>query len=295
VASVPVMNRSDVVGAGESAGREVERASEGAARNPGLQKLARVGLYSRAAVYAVIAALALALALGAGGRTTDTRGALTAMSSAPLGGVLMGVVGAGLAALGIWFLIEAIVDPKRTGPTWKRVARRVAHLATGIAYGSLAFFAFRLLSGARGRSHGNAQAQSWTARALELPAGPVLVAIAGAIVAAIGLRRIWVGLRRKFKDNLELWRMGPGLRRWASPVGAAGFVAQGVVFGLIGVFFVQAALEHDAGEATGFDGALAAIARQPAGTILLAAVALGLLAYAAYAIIEGRYRRFRSA
>jgi hypothetical protein len=71
----------------------------------------------------------------------------------------------------------------------------------------------------------------------------------------------------------------------------AGFATQGLVFALVGLFFAQAALERDPGEATGFDGALQVIARQPLGMALLAATAVGLLAYAAYAFIEGAHRR----
>jgi hypothetical protein len=48
------------------------------------------------------------------------------------------------------------------------------------------------------------------------------------------------------------------------------------------------------GDATGFDGALAAIAAaRPWGPALLAAVAVGLFSYAAYSLVEGHHRRLR--
>jgi hypothetical protein len=47
----------------------------------------------------------------------------------------------------------------------------------------------------------------------------------------------------------------------------------------------------DAREATGFDGALAAVARQPSGMALLGALAIGLLAYAAFSVVEARHQR----
>ena len=55
-----------------------------------------------------------------------------------------------------------------------------------------------------------------------------------------------------------------------------GIAARGVVYIVVGVLAVKVAL-GDGGKATDQQGALAAIAKQPAGTWLLAAVAIGLL------------------
>jgi hypothetical protein len=286
---VPRFRRMDRADVG-AAGREVERVSGAAARRPWVQRLARAGFFSRAAVYGLVGLLALAVALGRGGRATDSRGALAVLARAPLGGVLLGAVAVGLAGLALWFIVEALADPDaRRGV--KGAAIRIGKVGAGLAYGSLAFFAFRLLVGAHTGPHGNAAARSGAARALDLPGGPVLVAIVGVAVMGVGGKQIWRGVRQRFTRRLDLARMGPRLARWARGLGTAGFVAQGTIFGIVGVTLVRAALAHDAREARGFDGALAAIARQPEGATLLAVAALGLLAYAAFAVVEGRYRR----
>jgi hypothetical protein len=69
----------------EEAWRTLQRAGDGSRRRPLVRALARAGYFARAAVYAVIAALALSVALGTGGRTTDTRGALATLARAPAG------------------------------------------------------------------------------------------------------------------------------------------------------------------------------------------------------------------
>lgn len=286
---VSVMMERPGAAAGE-AGERLQALSRDVASHPRLKRLARAGLYARAAVYAVVGLLALGLALGRGGETTDTKGALGTIARAPFGTAVLAVLAAGLAALGLWFVVEAIANVEgRRG--WKGAAGRVGQACAGIAYGWLALAAVKLVLGAREGPHGNAAARSWTARALELPAGRVLVALAGAVVLAVGLRRIWTGLRRRFMKKLEVARMGPALARAARVTGAAGLAAQGLVLAVVGGFLFQAALRASPGAARGFDGALAAVARQPSGATLLAAVALGLLAYAAYAALEGRYRR----
>ena len=74
-------------------------------------------------------------------------------------------------------------------------------------------------------------------------------------------------------------------------VGQIGHIARGIVFGMIGLFLIIAALHANPGEARGIDGALAALAEQSFGPILLGAVALGFVAYGLYMFAEARYRR----
>jgi hypothetical protein len=270
----------------------VERAGRRTARHPALLAAARAGYAARGVLYAVVGLLALALAAGAGGRATDSRGALATVAAAPAGRALVALLAVGLAALGAWLVIDAVADTDgRHRRGWKGAAVRVGRAISGLVHGSLALAAVRLALARSPGPGGDEVARSWTARALELPAGRVLVFAGGAIAIALGARRIWSGLRRSFLRDLDLSRAGSAIRTWASRAGMAGVTTQGAVFALVGVFFAQAAFERDPAEAAGFDGALGAIARQPYGVALLAAVAVGLVAYAAYSFIEGAHRK----
>ena len=132
-----------------------------------------------------------------------------------------------------------------------------------------------------------------TQRALDLPGGRWLVLAVAGVVIFVGARQAWRGMRRRFLEDLEVSRVPGPLRRWAAPLGAVGFSVQGAVFVLAGAFFAAAGIRDAPLTATGFDGALAVIARQRWGPALLAAVALGLFAYAAYSLLEGHHRRLR--
>jgi hypothetical protein len=272
--------------------RRVEQAGARSTRHPWLRRAATIGYAARGAVYAIIGLLALRLSLGAGGRTTDSRGAVATLAQAPFGKVLVLALALGLIGLSVWMLADAIGDPKRTRRSgFLAGASRLGEAVAGLAHAGLALAAVRVaLGGSVGRG-GDAVAQSWTAQALQLPAGRWLVLLAAAIVVIVGGRRIWSALRGSFVEQLDLSDAGARLRRWAPRLGAAGLSAQGAVFVLVGLFFAVAAVQGDAREATGFDGALAAVARQPAGMALLGAMALGLLAYAAFSLIEGRHQR----
>ncbi|MDQ1602641.1 MAG: hypothetical protein QOE01_486, partial [Actinomycetota bacterium] len=70
-----------------------------------------------------------------------------------------------------------------------------------------------------------------------------------------------------------------------------GYVARGIVFGLIGIFVIKAAKDHQPGKARGFDTALKSVAHAPFGQFLLILAAAGLICFGAYCFAEARYRR----
>jgi hypothetical protein len=85
--------------------------------------------------------------------------------------------------------------------------------------------------------------------------------------------------------------MEPTVRRWITRIGIFGHLARMVVFGLVGVFLVKAALDFDPSKAVGLDGVLAKLIQQSYGPALLGIVAAGLVAFAVYSISDARYRR----
>jgi hypothetical protein len=271
----------------------VSDALRAAARQAWVRYLARAGFYAKALVYAVIGLLALSLALGAGGELVDSRGAITAISQGPLGAFAVVVLGAALAGLGLWFIVDGLVDPDhlRTGRfAW---ILRLGQGVGGVGYLVLAVWAFAIFFGeARTTQTTDELTKSWTGHVLEVPGGTVLVFLVGATVAIVGARQIRVGVEREFLKPLDLRGASAVMRRAVEVTGRVGFVAQGLVFALVGLFFMQAAVEQEAYEATGFDGALGVLARQWHGTVILAVIAVGLLAYAAFAAFEGHFRRF---
>ena len=81
------------------------------------------------------------------------------------------------------------------------------------------------------------------------------------------------------------------MRRWIVAIGVVGQVARGIVFALIGVFLVKAAVEYDPHSAVGVDGALRRLQHAPYGSAVLAVVAAGLIVFALYSFSDARYRR----
>src|SRR4051794_19792419 len=115
------------------------------AASPTLVLLGRAGYAAKGIVYVTMGMLAARAAMGAGGRATDSRGALHAMGDGPVGATAHVVIGVGLLRYLTWRLVAAITDAegKRDEPT--KLAVRAAQAARGLAYGALGVQALRLL------------------------------------------------------------------------------------------------------------------------------------------------------
>src|SRR5262249_29404391 len=151
---------------------------------------------------------------------------------------------------------------------------------------SAATAASLVINAHRATGGGGGQAPKETARVLSWPGGRWIVLVVAAGFVGAGLDNAYRGATRRFEKRLDSHRMGPGVEPAAATTGVVGHVARGVVFGLIGIFLAQAALDYDPQKAIGIDGALAKLAHQPEGPWLLGAVAAGLVAYALYCGVE---------
>lgn len=265
--------------------QEGKQAIQSATTSPLMEKLIRLGYMMRGLVYGVIGLLAFQVAIGSGGKLTDQQGAIAALGGTPLGQALLYVMLAGLIGYALWGLIRAVVDPLHEGTDAKGIAQRVGYLVSGISYGLLATSTYGLITArATAATSGaqSAQTQQTTASILTQPWGPWAVALVAVIVIGVGLLQIYTGLRPEFNPQFQLAARTGSARKWLERAGRFGTVARGVVFSLIGVFLLQAAVQHDASQAQGFDGVLTALLHQPTGPWLLGAVAAGLIAFGIY-------------
>lgn len=260
--------------------------------HPWFERLARLGYVSKGIVYFIIGLLAAQVALGIGGKTTDSQGALQTIVTQPFGKFLLAIVTLGMVGYALWRWIEAIFDPAHKGQRTdaKQIGKRLGYAASGAAYAGLALTAIKLIAGTGGGG-GNAT-QDWTARFLSQPFGQWLVGLAGIVVTGVGIYLIYYALKAKFRGELNWQQMSAQERTWATRMGKFGVSARGIVFGVIGIFLAQAALKSDPGQAKGIGEALAALAQQPYGRWILGFVAFGLIAYSIYCcLVEARYRR----
>jgi hypothetical protein len=248
--------------------------------------LSRAGFVARALIYGIIGVLALRLAVGEGGKLTNQQGALHTVAHQPFGKLLLTVVAVGLGGYSLWRLVRAAIGHGPEGSDTK--FDRVAALGSGIVYGGICVLAVEILLGAGGGSVGPKKA---TAGVLGWPAGAWIVGVAGLVMIGIGLYQGYRGVTKSFLDDSKVEEMGPRTREWIGRLGLVGHLSRMVVFALVGVFLIKAAVDYNPRAAVGLDGALAKIVHRSYGSFLLGVVAAGLIAFALYSLSDARYRK----
>lgn len=256
-------------------------------KHEGFHWLARTGFVARAVVYVLVGILAVKLAAGSGGDSASQQGALEAIARQPFGRELLVLVAIGLAGYALWRLYHALIGrgPERAD----RPIDRVVALASGLVYAGLCAIAVEILLGSG--SGGSGSASPATAGVLGRSGGTWLVGAAGVVLAGVGLFQGYRAFAKDFLEDSKTEEMSPGVRAWFEWIGSFGYLARMVVFVLVGVFLVEAAVEFDPNKAVGLDGALAKVVRAPYGPFLLAVVAAGLIAFGLYSLADARYRR----
>jgi hypothetical protein len=275
------------VSAAGSPVRGAQAKGDDIARSRPFEWLARAGILVRGVIYAIIGILAIKLALGDGGETTNQNGALDTISKQPFGTALLILMAIGLAGYSIWRLVRAAIGH---GPESADDAQeRIDSLASGIAYGVLCVTAVSIVIGSGGAGSGSPDKA--TGGVLGWPGGQILVAIAGVVVIGVGLQQGYKGMTRGFLEKSKTEKMNASVKRGFTALGVFGHLARMVVFILIGYFFIRAAIDYDPDKAVSLDGALAAVGQAAYGPILLGIVAAGLIGFAAYSVADARYRK----
>jgi hypothetical protein len=249
--------------------------------------LARFGLAARAVVYMVIGWLALQIALGHPDQQANQRGAMADIVHHSFGSGIVSVLALGLAAYALWRFSEAAFGVAGEG---RKPGPRLQSLARGIIYAGLAVSTFAFLAGTSNQGQAQQQA-TLTARLMRHTYGRWLVGAAGLVVIIVGLAMIRDGLRRKFKDQLQMSEMTGRTRTTVIVLGTIGTPARGIVFAVAGALVLDAAWTFNPSKSTGLDGALRTLADRPFGAWLLSALSLGLLAFGLFGFASARWAK----
>jgi hypothetical protein len=108
------------------------------------------------------------------------------------------------------------------------------------------------------------------------------------VVASLEVGRRSV--RLDFRERFTAAHMSRPLALLTRVLGGFGCIARSVVFVLVGVFIVKAAVLSSATQAKGLDAIFRSVASSADGSWPLAALASGLLCYGLYCLLEARYR-----
>jgi hypothetical protein len=266
--------------------RRARSASERFVNTPFFAILSRAGFVARALVYGIIGLLAFELVVGHGGKITNQQGALRTVEQRSFGHLLLALLAIGLGGYALWRLLRAFLGHGREGAD--KGIERVGALGSGIVYALMCVVAIQILTGP-GTSGGNTKKTA--SDVFGWPAGRWLVGAAGLVLVGVAVYQFIRGVRQKFLDDSKTDQMPAVVKTWFTAFGTIGHVARAVVFAMVAAFLLKAAYDYKANEAIGLDGALAKLYDGAYGSWLLGAVAVGLIAFGCFSLVEARYRR----
>lgn len=257
-----------------------------------LVRLGRLGYASKGVVYMVMGFLATEAAFHRGGKTTDTKGAIRTIAEGPFGKFALVVMVIGLLGYAAWRLVSAATDAERRGDEPSSLALRAGEAFRGLAYGSLGLWALKLLMH-KPASNSN-RTENIVDKTMGFPGGRLIVIVAGLAFIAYGIYQIYKAASGKFMKRLDVSSASQRTRDWVEHFGRFGIAARAIVFGMIGFLIARAGQTYNPAKAGGIGQSLDAIAREPKGHFLFAAVAVGLIAFGLFQIATAKYRVMRA-
>ena len=163
--------------------------------------MARIGFGARGLIYLLVGGFAVAAAFNLGKQPHGIIDAVQAVTNSAVRLILATVTGLGLACLTAYFVITGLrrCAGARGGKHWLFAA---GMLGDALIYAAVMIAIIGMLVGWQADSE--QQTQAWTAWALALPFGRVLVGIAGVLILACGTAVVvWV-MTSDIDDDVDL-------------------------------------------------------------------------------------------
>ena len=256
-----------------------------------LKKIARTGYVAKGAVYTITGVLTLLAALGEGGQKAGKFKALEFLEKQAYGNAILIVMAIGLLCYVIWRAIQVFQDPENIGSDKKGKIKRIAFGVSAIIYLALAVSAIMKVINAGSSSGGGGNSPSFMTGQI----GVIIFAIIGLSVIGAGINQFKKAYTKSFLKKFDYKSISEEKRRKTiKNTGLMGLIARGVIFLILGYFFIRAAMESNTSDIKSTTDAFSFIQDSSYGQYLLGAVAAGLVCYGIYMFMMAKYRKFKA-
>lgn len=239
--------------------------------------LIRFGFVVRGVLYLLTGLYGFVAAIGLGGGTKDAFEIVKILGGIPFGKVFLVILFTGFVGYGIWGIIRVI----RKG----NLFIRIGYLTSGLSYLSLSLIPLSLFLNSSVVDSTNYQ--NTALFLLRLPGGRFSVAVIGLVIIAGGVGQIIYSIQGKFKKELPPMKLNKK-EKVLIATGKFGYLVRGLIFSLIGFFFLKAGLTGNASQTKDPGQILFWSWQQSGGPFILGAISIGLMAFGIYSIVTSR-------
>lgn len=270
---------------------KISRKIKNADTNDWVENYARIGLVSKGIVYCITGTLATMAAFNiAGGQASGKEKIFEFIYKQPYGRIMLSMIAIGLAGYVLWRFIQAIKDPDQKGTNPRGIADRIGYASSGIVYAIAAYYAGKMVTIGLIQDSSN-EKELVIEKILHLPFGQWIVGGIALGFIGKGVYQVYRALTGKYKKYIKSHKLDNLSKAIYKRSGLFGYISRGIVFFILGYFFIKAAIESNPEQVEGTEGAFNFLEGSFLGAWLMGAVALGLLGYGVFMIIKGRYSK----
>ncbi len=264
-------------------------------KNIFLKVLTLVGCWSTGIIYTSIGVIAILsfLKLKQGG--ADESSFFVLLNAFFVGRVINWIIILGGVCFVVWRFYEAFQDPYKVGNDKSGILLR-----TGAAFSSFAdaFIAFTALQAIFSENKAPVtgepvQQRSLVGELLQSAFGHVVIYATGIVVLLTALVLVMYGLSKRFTEALNGEDFSKGQRAVVHGIAYAGYFSRGVILGIVGFFFLKAAIKNNSSYVVNTDKAFDFIGDHVGHTYFIL-IAIGTICYGIYMFILGLYYQRRA-
>ena len=228
----------------------------------------------------VVAILSL-LRLKDGG--ADESSLLAFLNEYTLGKIFIWIILVGTLCYIVWRIYEAFADPYQYGKSGIGILKRIGIGLSTVADILIVYSAVEILLGISGTSlTGKPEEQQEMARTiLQTDSGKWILILIGAIIVSTAAVQFFYGVTRGYKERLDISHMKPILKTSIHFLAWTGYLARGIIIGIIGFFFIKAGIVENARHVVNTDKAFDFIGDN-VGHVVFFLVAVGTICYAMF-------------
>ena len=252
--------------------------------------IARAGYGAKTVVYVLLGIFVVTTALSfLKSEEPSQEHVFRTLMEQPFGWYLLAGIVCGLVCYMLWRLIQAFLntedlDMSKAGD----VITRAFFVLSAIIYGVGAWGATKVLTGAGSSDGGSSQQVSQ--ELMQQTWGEWLGAAIGVGILVFSFIQLKHAFKADFMGKFNTHHMHDNEVHLSRVVGRLGYLARGIVYILVGAFFVQAAIELDPSEAGGIREAFNTILNQRYVQYELTAIGAGIAMFGIFCGFETVYR-----